>query len=172
MNNKGFTLIELIVVIAIIALLASIVLVSISDVQIKGRNAGVIEQVSEYQKAVALYVASNNGNYPNVGDTDPHCVGASGSCVFVGDSIATDNTLDALEEFISGLPFVTTLTLTGVGTYSGLIYQCNDANCRTANFYWPEINVSSCTKGTTYLDEDDGTTNGVLCTELAEGGSN
>lgn len=177
-NRNGFTLIELIVVIAIIGLLASIISAGLSNSKIKGQNAAIIQQVSEYQKAVGLYIINNNNRYPDVGNTAAHCVGSGNKkCLWVGTEISTESSgpLTNLESYIPGLPFVDTPILAGIGTYKGLIYACNDINCNTANFYWPEINATSCTKGTIHpitLQAPYTGTNGVLCTQSAEGGSN
>ncbi len=173
--RAGFTLIELIVVIAIIALLSSIVMAGLSDARTKARNASVMQQVHEYQTAVSLYIINHQNRYPDVGDIDMHCVGSGDiPCLWVGVEIEpdADAPLTDLEPYIRGLPFVNTDTLGGVGTYRGLLYQCNDADCRTANFYWPEFNVGSCSKGTEHdfiVPEGEIQPNGVLCTQLAEG---
>lgn len=169
--KTGFTLIELIVVVGIIALLSSIVMSSISDSRQKAENTGTISQVREYETAIGLYLLNHQNNYPNVGDTEMHCIGSGNtSCLWTGSEVETETSgpLVDLEDHIAGLPFVNSPTLNGVGTYKGLLYQCNDSNCKTANFYWPELNTESCTKGSVHYTG----TNGVLCTELAEGSAN
>lgn len=62
-NTKGFTLVELLVVIAIISLLSSVVLTSLNAARSKGRDAKRLSDVSEIQKALALYY-SDHGSYP------------------------------------------------------------------------------------------------------------
>jgi prepilin-type N-terminal cleavage/methylation domain-containing protein len=64
--QRGFTLLELLVVIAIIGILSSIVIVSLSDSRAEARNAQVISQMIEYQKALELYFAET-GTYPSSG---------------------------------------------------------------------------------------------------------
>ena len=61
--SKGFTLIELLVVIAIIGLLSSIIYTSLSSSQAKARDARRMDDMSSWQKALALY-ASDAGRYP------------------------------------------------------------------------------------------------------------
>ncbi len=62
-KKKGFTLIELLVVISIIALLASVVLVSLNKAQAKARDAQRISALQQIQKALILYY-DKNGHYP------------------------------------------------------------------------------------------------------------
>lgn len=63
LRARGFTIMELLVVIAIIAILASVVLASLSSTQAKARDARRMEDVSSIQKALALYSVSH-GRYP------------------------------------------------------------------------------------------------------------
>jgi type II secretion system protein G len=62
-KTKGFTLIELMVVIAIIGLLASIITVSLFSAQAKGRDAKRVADVRTIQLALEEYY-NDNGNYP------------------------------------------------------------------------------------------------------------
>lgn len=54
-NNKGFTLIEVLIVIAIIALLASIVLVGLGSFRSRGRDTRRIADLRSTQNALELY---------------------------------------------------------------------------------------------------------------------
>ena len=69
---RGFTLIELIVVIAIIGLLASIILVSLSNAQIKSRDSKRTSDLAQVIRALELYRA-NNDIYPAHGGTEYGC---------------------------------------------------------------------------------------------------
>lgn len=53
-NQKGFTLIELIIVIAIITLLSAIVLTSLSTSRDKSKDTAIIQSVGEYRKLLEL----------------------------------------------------------------------------------------------------------------------
>ena len=58
-THKGFTIVELLVVMAIIGILASIILASLSYVQSKSRDTRRIEDLSALQNALALYQAGS-----------------------------------------------------------------------------------------------------------------
>lgn len=60
-NNKGFTLIEMLVVIAIIGLLSSVVLVALGPSRTKAKDARVISNMNQVQ--VLEETLFNNGTY-------------------------------------------------------------------------------------------------------------
>jgi prepilin-type N-terminal cleavage/methylation domain-containing protein len=64
-NNKqsGFTLVELLIIIGIIGLLASIILTALGTVRSKARDARRKSEMIQIQKALELYYAQNN-EYP------------------------------------------------------------------------------------------------------------
>ena len=77
MNRKGFTLIEMLVVIAIIGLLSSVVVIGLSGARSKARDAKRIADIRQIQNglevaytAVNGYPASVSGNEPR-GSQDP-----------------------------------------------------------------------------------------------------
>lgn len=63
MRTRGFTLIELMVVIAIIGLLASIITISLVSSKAKGRDAKRVADVRTIQLALETYY-NDNGTYP------------------------------------------------------------------------------------------------------------
>jgi prepilin-type N-terminal cleavage/methylation domain-containing protein len=63
-KNKGFTLVELMVVISIVALLSAVVLSSINTARSKGRDAQRKLMAKQIQNALELYKLDNNGSYP------------------------------------------------------------------------------------------------------------
>lgn len=71
-NTRGFTLVELLVVISIISLLSSVVLTSVNSARAKARDARRRADVNQVKLALELYYDANN-KYPsqggaNVGD--------------------------------------------------------------------------------------------------------
>lgn len=108
-TSRGFTLLELLVVIGIIALLSIIVAASMSESRERGRDAGRKAQTQELLKALELYY-SNNGMYPthNDGDANTH-----GSLEFI------DSDFYGAGRSLSRLPDE---------AYTGHYYYCVSAN--------------------------------------------
>jgi type II secretion system protein G len=63
-NKKGFTILELLVVVAIIGLLSAIVLASLNSSRSKGRDAKRIEDMRQFVNALELYYNAK-GVYPS-----------------------------------------------------------------------------------------------------------
>jgi type II secretion system protein G len=87
-NKRGFTIIELIVVIAIIAVLAGIVISSVNIYTAKARDAKRMADLRQISKALELYKI-DNGQYPS---TAGICAG-NWCCSY---SVANWNTFGAM----------------------------------------------------------------------------
>ncbi len=74
-EQKGFTLIEILIVVAIIAILASVVLVGLGPTQKEGRDSRRISDLSEVQNALELYY-NHCGNYPGPASSPGNSCGA------------------------------------------------------------------------------------------------
>lgn len=102
---QGFTLIELLVVISIIGMLASVVLVSLQGARNKAKDAKLIAEVKELQKALELY-RLDNGKYPGVG-TDSSWHSTAAGCSATNGHLLTENGMfDATfrSKYIPSLP--------------------------------------------------------------------
>lgn len=104
--TRAFTLIELLLVIAIIGILSTVVLSSLSATRVKARDSNRVSEVRQIRYALELYF-DTNGKYPT-------CLYAGGSCV---------TTLDGS----TFMPSVPKDPLTGLGySYAGV---GSGANC-------------------------------------------
>ena len=65
-KNKGFTLIELMVVISIIALLSSVTYASLSATRVSARNVARAQQTHQLNTAIKLYQLDHDGAVPNL----------------------------------------------------------------------------------------------------------
>jgi len=88
-NERGFTIIELLVVVAVIGTLSSIVLAILSDARLDARDKRRVADVQQIQKALELYYVDHN-TYPRESE------GANGNT-------ATNETFqEMLAPYISG----------------------------------------------------------------------
>jgi prepilin-type N-terminal cleavage/methylation domain-containing protein len=86
-NLTGFTLIEILFVMAIIAILAMIVFIAVGNAQKKARDAIRKADLAEIQKALDIYYYDNpaEGEYPGEGGCDSS-KGTCGTCPCSGNN--------------------------------------------------------------------------------------
>lgn len=63
MKNKGFTLVELLTVIAIIGIMTAVVYPSLSGIRAKSRDTRRLSDLGQIQYGLAVYLSKNN-SYP------------------------------------------------------------------------------------------------------------
>jgi prepilin-type N-terminal cleavage/methylation domain-containing protein len=62
--QKGFTIVELLIVIVVIAILAAITIVAYNGIQERARNASAQSAASQAARKIAVYAALNSDQYP------------------------------------------------------------------------------------------------------------
>jgi prepilin-type N-terminal cleavage/methylation domain-containing protein len=77
-SRPGFTIVELLVVIVVIAILAAITIVAYNGFQVRARNTQQITAARSLVTAFAAYVATN-GSYPGTSGQNRYCVGVDAS---------------------------------------------------------------------------------------------
>jgi prepilin-type N-terminal cleavage/methylation domain-containing protein len=130
-RRAGFTLTELLVVLAIISLMSTIVLVNVNLARNKGKNARAVAEVSQYLTGLAL-ARERDGAYPS--SSSLSCLGgSSASCRWGGASSFGHNTTvtNALTPVMSSLPS----SSYQVGNYQGYSYQSSGTNTYTINWF-------------------------------------
>lgn len=145
--KKGFTLVELLVVISIISLLASVVLAALQSARTKADDIARNEIIIEYTKALALYF-HENGTYPSPGSPITlYCLGdfADDKCGLNGTTNNESASLNsALAVYYPSLP-----TLKAVGTHEGPLYSC-PTTCAQPQITWRlQQTTATCIRGVT-----------------------
>ena len=160
-KNKGFTLVELLVVISIIGLLSTIILVTVQDTRDKANNTKKNQLVGQYLRAAELY-RDKYDTYPD--DTSKTvnydwCLGpySTGKCYggFIDYSAVLAS---SFSEFISGPPADNTFIPYpgGSGNRNGILYNCSarlngtTGPCTKYRFAWALIGTKTgCISGAT-----------------------
>lgn len=85
----GFTVVELLIVVAVIAILATITVTMYNGAQNRARNTQTTSSVSDYAHAIHAFY-NMNGKYPYSPPTTIACLGPSGvKCGNLTDTVAT-----------------------------------------------------------------------------------
>lgn len=71
---KGFTIVELLIVIVVIAILASTTVVAYNGIQKRAQNAAILTEFRAWKQAFALYI-TEKGSYPAMPDNTHYCLG-------------------------------------------------------------------------------------------------
>ena len=131
---RGFTIVELLIVVVIIAILAAITLVTYSGIQQRANNTAIIDAASKSIRVIQAYIAANDA-YPS---TTSLCITTTSGCATTG--AYTGNTaFENAMATIGTLP--RTIPMTGAD-HVGIIYRYSAS--RTMNgskqpvvlFYW------------------------------------
>ena len=95
--RKGFTLVELLIVIIIIAVLAAIAIPKFADSSTRSKEAALHADLRLYRNAIELFKA-DCGAYPkNLGDLAVATLGAAGSTYTGKDGAGVDKTFNVSE---------------------------------------------------------------------------
>lgn len=131
-NAIGFTIVELLIVIVVIAILAAISVVAYNGIQTRAERQKTVQAARAYQKAMIAY-ATVNGSYPN--GTTQYCLGngypdtnsdSRGECSFSGTTptIQSNSTSEsALHSFGGGSTPSVKPYSTGGYVQRGILYE-------------------------------------------------
>lgn len=97
--QKGFTIVELLIVIVVIGILAAIVIVAFNGMQTRARDTSKESSVGGLMKAIELYNAEN-GSYPSAG-----CADNSGCGVMGLTSVLVPDHIGAMPNNLSGVSY-------------------------------------------------------------------
>jgi prepilin-type N-terminal cleavage/methylation domain-containing protein len=163
-GRSGFTIVELLVVIVVIAILAAITVVAYNGIQSRAENTKTITAVNAYKKAVLQY-GIVNGSYPGgawcLGDQYPVLGGTTAGCRRTNSVMANDYSAgirDSFKPYLGNtLPMPSTQVLynsSGIGSSGGIFYgpswgpfTLNGSSVAMIEYF---INDTTCPVGPVY----------------------
>ncbi|MEX2216448.1 MAG: prepilin-type N-terminal cleavage/methylation domain-containing protein [Phycisphaeraceae bacterium] len=92
-RNKGFTLVEILIVVVILGILAAIVIPQFTNASESARGSSLVTQLQTLRSQLELYQVQHNGDYPTVAQLG---VGAWGVMINKTDA---DGTINAAGDF-------------------------------------------------------------------------
>lgn len=149
--GRGFTIVELLIVIVVIAILAAITVVAFNGIQDRSHDSRMKNGVSQLERAIRM-LATSTGELPRGGWSSTVAIDASGKCVDGSGGWVTSGTYAcAIEDmllakqlvpsgFLRGLPINTAYGSPTDGSRSIMFYPCT--NGRYA-LYWHVRNQST-----------------------------
>ena len=138
--QRGFTIVELLIVVVVIAILAAITMVAYTGIRQQATNSQIVSAANAYVKAIRAYTAKNSG-------TPPMTTGAvscfEGTTCWSGSDEAGSTGLQAnlltvvseIPSMPTGYPALITSATTGdspnSSTYTGwyILFQVSDSSC-------------------------------------------
>lgn len=153
-KTVGFTIVELLIVVVVIAILASITIVAFNGVQQRTKNTRISTGAQQYNKAFESYKAVN-GSYP----TYAGCLGANypnDVCWLLNgapERSVSANLDTQLREFLPAKPTVSTEYMELFTSYqrTGLVYYISGSYSELR--YYMQGNNQSCIGGFTFANE-------------------
>lgn len=165
-SSKGFTIVELLIVIVVIAILAAITIVAYNGIQNRTKVSAVQSAVSQAVKKVQAYAITNTDNYPS-NATDAGLPTGSGTSYEVTSNNTVSPKAYCVTVTTNGLTYFQTSTMNAPipGTCVGMLaWWTFDGNAQDSS----GNGVSGTVTGATLTNGADGTANGAY--QLGETG--
>lgn len=145
-NKQGFTIVELLIVVVVIAILATITVVAFTGVQNRAKNQQTVSAVRTYYAALASYGVKNSGLPSARACLGPSSFYDSNPCYVGGSTYNWSDTLNtALAEIINGQPATAAGVVSGSGiTASGIFYDNQSGSGGSGYIGFPIFGESTC----------------------------
>ncbi|MGH7217820.1 MAG: prepilin-type N-terminal cleavage/methylation domain-containing protein [Candidatus Microsaccharimonas sp.] len=142
-KQAGFTIVELLIVVVVIAILAAITIVSFSGIQQQAKVTSIVDAAGKSQRMIMAYIAKN-GTYPYTGSSYA-CITTESTCRRNSGPLANVATFDTEMATIGSTPKSTPLATDIRG---GITYQYNASRTvdgtpapAVLGYYLPGTNV-------------------------------
>lgn len=130
-NNKGFTLIEVMITVAIVAILSAIALPAYTDYVIRGRIPEATANMESYRALMEQYYQDNR-SYAN----------AAGACGVAETVLGAKNFAYVCAIGATNQTYL--LTVTGVGGMVGYVYTITEGNARATTLFAGATSAAVC----------------------------
>ncbi len=138
-SNQGFTIVELLIVIVVIAILAAITIVSYNGITARANESAVKSLAATWQKKAELYTADGTTNKYPVATTD--LSGDSSRSYYMPSSVYITYASSAG----TVVPNATNLPADSNATKRLLVLKCDGVSGNTANDQQTEITTTNIT---------------------------
>ena len=119
----GFTIVELLIVIVIIAILAAVTMVAYGGMTRRANNVAVIDAASKTLKVIQAYSAAN-GSYPTLANYTSSCVTSTTGCMASQTASSSVSTFDSDVATMGTLP--KSIPKTSANYYGITVYRNTD----------------------------------------------
>jgi len=160
---RGFTIVELLIVIVVIAILAAITIVAYNGVQTRAKNTKTINATTAWVKALKLYNA-DTGLWPTVSSCFGSATtyqGSGGQCWNGTTWIVNSTFTSQVQPYMNGTPEPDTTDIATTNSpRRGAFYQVNS----TLRYIWMSLpGATSCPDLGMPLIGSGAETNGMYC---------
>lgn len=155
-NINGFTVVEVMLVVAVVVILSTIGIVAYQGTVKRSRNATKLTEIKEWQKSFIQYKSTHNGKYPAMADGG-YCLGVSftnGRCneYDSGTNFYTEiDSVNLMNELYSYDP-PTNYPRIPVNELNGPYAVFSDGSVQLVTIM--EGDANDCPDGTHYLNDD------------------
>ena len=168
-KRRGFTIVELLIVIVVIAILAAITIVAYNGIQVRAKNTQTINAAVSWTKALKLFNAEKGTwptNYSCLGTTSTY-VGSGGQCWDAAAWTVKSAFLTEISPYISTYPEPDTTDIwagTANSPRRGLMYNTdNSTYWRLYVFQLGSASGGCPSVGLAYYQGPNSTSTGYYC---------
>lgn len=145
-KQSGFTIVELLIVIVVIAILAAVTIVAYNGIQNQAKNQQTISAVRSYYTALSSYAVKNNTLPGARGCLGPESFYNSNPCYVGGATYTWNSGLNAAVAEVLQAPATTASGVASNGsiTASGIFYDNSSGESGNGYIGFPIFGASAC----------------------------